>query len=120
MKRTLTIVGLVIIVLIAGVMVFAASKPDTFTVQRSAAIKAPPEKIFPLIDDFMKWRTWSPWENKDPGMKRIFDGTTTSGKGATYLWEGNKDVGEGSMEIVESIAPSRLKLKLDFVKPFEA
>src|SRR4051812_37442671 len=119
MKRTLTTVGLVIIVLIAGVMISAASKPDTFTVQRSAAIKAPPEKIFPLIDDFLKWRTWSPWENKDPAMKRIFDASGTSGKGATYAWEGNKEVGQGSMEIVESVAPSRIKLKLDFMKPFE-
>src|SRR5262249_48690119 len=86
----------------------------------SASIKAPPEKIFPLIDDFLKWHTWSPWENKDPNMKRIFDATSTSGKGATYSWEGNKDVGQGSMEIVESVAPSKMKLKLDFVKPFEA
>ena len=34
-----------------GVLGFAATKPDTFQVERRQ-IKAPPEKIFPLINDF--------------------------------------------------------------------
>ena len=110
---------IVIVVLVAGVLVLAAIKPDTFRVQRTAAIKAPPEKIFALIDDFKAWGTWSPWENKDPAMKRTY-GATTRGKGATYAWEGNKDVGQGSMEIAASTPPSRIALKLDFLKPFEA
>lgn len=113
------IIGTVIGVLIAGVLIFAATKPDTFRVQRTASIKAPPEKVFALINDFNQWGTWSPWEKKDPAMKRTL-GATTSGKGAKYAWEGNKDVGQGSMEIAESVAPSKITLKLDFLKPFEA
>jgi len=116
MLRTAVIV---IAVLIAGVLAFAATRPDTFRVQRSASIKAPPEKVFPLIYDFTGWNAWSPWEKKDPAMKRTFS-ATTAGKGATYAWEGNRDVGQGSMEIVESVAPGKVALKLDFVKPFEA
>ena len=112
-------VVIAIAILIAGVLAFAATRPDTFRVQRSASIKAPPEKVFPLINDFKSWGAWSPWEKKDPAMKRSF-GAATSGKGATYAWEGSKDVGQGSMEIVESTAPGRVSLKLDFVKPFEA
>ena len=115
LKTTLIIV----VLLIAGVLIFAATKPDTFRVERAASIKAPPEKIFPLINDFKRWEAWSPWEKKDPAMKRTF-GATTSGKGATYAWEGNKDVGQGSMQIAESVAPSKIALNLDFVKPFEA
>ena len=115
----LKITAIVIAVLIAGVLIFAATKPDTFRVQRAASIKAPPEKVFALINDFKRWDAWSPWEKKDPAMKRTF-GATTSGKGATYAWEGNKDVGQGSMEIAESVPPSRVKLKLDLLKPFEA
>jgi uncharacterized protein YndB with AHSA1/START domain len=115
----LKIIGIVIVVLIVGVLILAATKPDTFRVQRAASIKAPPEKIFSLINDFNRWSVWSPWEKKDPAMKRTF-GATTSGKGAEYAWEGNKDVGQGSMEIAESVAPSKVALKLDFVKPFEA
>ncbi len=115
----LKIIGVVILVLIAGVLILAATKPDTFQVQRSASIKAPPEKVFALINDFQRWGTWSPWEKKDPAMKRTF-GATTNGKGASYAWEGNKDVGQGGMEIAESIPPSTVAINLDFVKPFAA
>ena len=111
-------IALVIVVAIAGVLIFAATKPDTFAVQRSTSIKAPPDRIFPLINDFKRWDAWSPWEKKDPAMKRSY-GPTTSGKGAHYAWEGNNDVGQGSMDITESVPPSKVALKLDFVKPFE-
>ena len=113
------IIALVIAALIAGVLLFAATKPDVFRVTRSASIKAPPDKVFGFINDFKRWDGWSPWEKKDPAMKRSF-GATTSGKGATYAWEGNKDVGQGSMEITQSTPSSAIKLKLDFLKPFEA
>src|SRR5215813_9353428 len=112
-------IGVIVLALVAGVLIFAATKPDTFRVQRSASIKAPPEKVFALVNDFKRWDAWSPWEKKDPAMKRTF-GALTSGKGAVYAWEGNREVGEGRMEIAESVPPSRVKLKLDFLKPFEA
>src|SRR5258706_15316773 len=112
-------IAIVVVVLLAAVLIFAATKPDTFRVQRAASIKAPPEKIFAILNDFQKWGSWSPWEKKDPAMKRTF-GPITSGKGATYAWEGNKDVGQGSMEIAESVPASKVALKLDFLKPFEA
>jgi len=115
----LNIIVIVVVVLIAGVLILAATKPDTFRVQRAASIKAPPEKVFALISDFRRWDAWSPWEKKDPAMKRTF-GAATSGEGATYAWEGNKEVGQGSMRIVESVPPSKLALQLDFLKPFEA
>ena len=114
----LKIIALVVVAAIAGVLIFAATKPDTFRVQRAAGIKAPPEKIFALNNDFKAWTAWSPWEKKDPAMKRTW-GATTSGKGAMYAWDGNKDVGQGSMEITESSPASKVTLKLDFVKPFE-
>ena len=116
MLKTIVII---VVVLIAGVLVLAATRPDTFRVQRSATIKAAPERIFALINDFQRWGAWSPWEHKDPAMKRTF-GTATSGRGALYAWEGNKEVGQGRMEIAESVAPSRVAIKLDFLKPFEA
>ena len=121
MIRKITIaIAALIAVLIAGVLIFAATKPDTFRVQRAAGIKAPPEKVFALINDFKRWDAWSPWEKKDPAMKRTFGSDATSGKGATYAWEGNSDVGQGRMEIAESVPPSRVRITLDFVKPFEA
>jgi hypothetical protein len=107
-----------VLVLIVAVLIFAATRPDTFRVERSANIKAPPERIFGILNDFQKWGSWSPWEKKDPAMKRTF-GAVTSGKGAQYAWEGNKDVGKGSMEIAESTPSSTVTIKLDFIEPFE-
>jgi carbon monoxide dehydrogenase subunit G len=101
------------------VLAFAATRPDSFSVRRAASIQASPEKIFPLINDFSRWSAWSPYEKKDPAMKRSFSGPA-AGKGAVYAWEGNGDVGQGRMEIADAVAPSRVTLKLDFVKPFEA
>ena len=113
------IIAITAVALIAAVLVLAASKSDTFRVQRSATIKAPPEKIFPIINDLHKWAWWSPWEKMDLDMKRTYSGAQ-QGTGAAYAWDGNKDVGQGRMEIVESTPPSKIVIKLDFVKPFEA
>jgi Polyketide cyclase / dehydrase and lipid transport len=118
MLKTLAIIGAIVVVVIAGILIYAATKPDSFRVQRVALIDAPPDKIHPLIADLKAWPAWSPYEKKDPAMKRTF-GAVTAGKGATYAWEGNKDVGQGSMEIVES-SPRKILIKLDFLKPFEA
>jgi hypothetical protein len=112
------IIAIVIAVLIAGVLVYAAAKPDSFGVQRATTIKAPPEKIFALVNDLQQWRTWSPYENKDPAMKRTFTGPP-AGKGAAYAWEGNKEVGQGRMEISGTTPPNLVTIQLDFVKPFE-
>lgn len=111
-------IAIIFIIAIAGVLIFAATKPDTFRVQRAASIKASSEQVFALINDFNRWGAWSPWESKDPAMKRTF-GAATSGERAVYAWEGNKEVGQGRMEIAESVPPSRITIKLDFVKPFE-
>lgn len=112
-------IALVVVVLVAALLVFAATKPDSFRVQRTASIKAPPEKIYPLISDLKGWSAWSPWEKLDPAMKRTHSGAA-SGKGAVYEWDGNKEVGAGRMEIVEASPPSAVRIKLDFVKPFAA
>ncbi len=112
-------IALVIVVLIAAVLLYATTRPDSFSVQRTATIKAPPEKVFALINDFHNWPVWSPWEKLDPAMQRTHSGAN-AGKGAVYAWLGNSDVGEGRMEIVESASPSKVDIKLDFIKPFES
>jgi uncharacterized protein YndB with AHSA1/START domain len=114
----LKIIAIVIVVLIAVALGLAATKPDTFRVQRVATIKAPPAKVFALLDDFRQWGQWSPWEKLDPDLKRTFSGPA-SGKGAAYEWVGNNKVGAGRMEITEPAPPSKLVIKLDFIKPFE-
>ncbi|APV50271.1 polyketide cyclase [Betaproteobacteria bacterium GR16-43] len=114
----LKIIGLLLLVAIIAIVVIAALQPDTFRIERSIAIKAPPEKVQAQIADFHAWGAWSPWEKKDPAMKRTFGGPER-GKGATYAWEGNKDVGSGRMEILVA-DPQKVAIKLEFLKPFEA
>jgi Polyketide cyclase / dehydrase and lipid transport len=114
----IAIIAVVLAIAIAVVLILAASKPATFRVERAIDVKAPPEKIFALINDFHQWVSWSPYENKDPAMKRSYSGAE-SGKGAVYGWEGNGNVGAGRMEILEESIPSKILIKLDFFKPFE-
>ena len=115
----LKIISIIIVLAITAVLIFAASKPDSFRVQRSITIKAPPEKVFAYLNNFHHWEAWSPWEKLDPAVKRIYGGAE-SGLGATYAWEGNSEVGQGRMAIIESVPSSKLLLDIEFIKPFAA
>jgi uncharacterized protein YndB with AHSA1/START domain len=112
-------IPLVAALLIGAVLVLAATRPDQFRITRSTVIKAPPEKIFALISDFRRWATWSPYEKKDPDMRRSF-GEAAEGRGATYAWDGDGNVGQGRMEIIEVAPPGKVVIHLDFTRPFEA
>jgi FlaG/FlaF family flagellin (archaellin) len=112
------IIIVALIVVIAAVLVLAATRPDTFRVERSAQISAPPEKILSLVNDFHQWGAWSPYEKLDPAMKRTYAGAA-AGKGAVYEWEGNSKAGQGRMQIIDA-APTRTAIQLDFIKPFAA
>jgi carbon monoxide dehydrogenase subunit G len=119
MLKIVGIVVAVIVVGIAGILAFAATKPDTFRVQRAASIKAPPEKIFPFLNDLHNFASWSPYEKKDPAMKRTHSGAP-SGKGAVYEWDGDRNVGAGRLAIANASPPSKLTLNLDMFRPLEA
>ena len=92
---------------------------DTYTVQRSATISAPADRVYAHIVDFHNWAGWSPWEELDPDMQRTFSGTD-AGVGAKYAWSGNRKVGQGGMEITDTTEPSNIELALNFIKPFKA
>lgn len=111
-------IALVLLAALGLFLVFAATRPDTFRVERSRVISAPPDRVYGLIHDLRQFNTWNPYERKDPAAKGQYSATTT-GPGARYAWQGDK-VGTGSMEIVDAAAPSRVAMKLDFVAPFEA
>jgi len=118
MLEVIAIIATVLAIAIAAVLILAAAKPDTLSVERVIGIRAPPQTIFPLINDFHRWRSWSPYEDRDPALKRSYSGAE-SGKGAVYAWEGNRNVGSGRMEIPRSSEPAAIVIKLDFFKPFE-
>jgi len=112
------IIGIIVAIAVAAVLLFAANKPDSFRVERRASIQASPDRIFPLINDLRAFNTWNPFEKKDPNLKGRYSGPA-SGKGARYAFDGNKDVGKGSIEILESSPPSRVAMRLSMVEPFE-
>ena len=109
---------IVIVVAVAALLVFATTRPDSFSVQRSIVIKAPPEKVHGLINAFTNWPRWSPWEKLDPAMQRTLGGPP-AGVGSNYAWSGNGKAGAGRMEITDSQLPGKVVIKLDFIKPFE-
>lgn len=119
MKRIL--IGLAVVIIAAGVVIsgLAAFSPDLFRVERQVTIRTPPQNAYVLISDFRAWTRWSPWEGRDPAMKREYGGAL-AGVGATYEWDGNAEVGAGRMEILEAAAPSRVRLQITFTRPFEA
>jgi hypothetical protein len=104
----------VVLVLLA---IFIATRPANFSVSRSATMAVTPAAVFNQVNDFHKWEAWSPWAKLDPNCKNSFDGPT-SGKGAKFAWDGNKDVGAGNMEIVESAPNDHIKIRLEFIRPF--
>jgi hypothetical protein len=106
----------VVLVALCG---FIATRPSTYTVQRTATFKASPDVAFALVNDFHHWGQWSPWDKLDPNQKITFEGAAT-GVGAIYNWSGNDDVGEGRMTIEESKANELVRIKLEFIKPWQS
>jgi hypothetical protein len=110
---------LVLAGLVGGLLLYAATRPDTFRVERHVLINRPAGDIFPLIENFHEWTKWSPWEDLDPELRRTYRGADR-GKGAIYEWEGNSRAGKGHMEIIRSDAPTHITLDLSFIRPFKA
>jgi uncharacterized protein YndB with AHSA1/START domain len=110
---------LVLVLLLGGAAAFVATRPDAYHVERSATVEAPPATVFAQVDDLSVWKEWSPWEKRDPAMKRMLS-ATPAGVGATYSWEGNKQVGKGKMTIVDSKPGEKVVQKLEFIEPFQS
>ncbi|CAE6766417.1 SRPBCC family protein [Paraburkholderia haematera] len=111
----------ILIAVVAAVgllLIYAATRPDNFRIERSVLIKAPPERIYGLIDDLHQFNRWNPFLRKDPATQGTYSGAE-SGKGARYAWQSEK-IGVGQMEIADTAAPSSVTMNLDFLKPFEA
>lgn len=115
MKRFL----LFLLIVIVGFVVFVATRPAMFRVERSATIGAPPAGVYAEIADFHRWPNWSPWEHLDPAMNRSLSGAE-SGTGAVYEWNGNDKVGQGRMTITGTQPDEQVAIKLEFIKPFQS
>ncbi|MEQ1881578.1 MAG: SRPBCC family protein, partial [Burkholderiales bacterium] len=110
----------IVIILIIGIASFlgvVAMQPSDFRVTRGAIIGAPVSAVFSQVNDFHKWESWSPWAKRDPQMKQAYEGAPT-GVGAVSAWSGNSEVGKGRMTITESRADESIRIKLEFLEPF--
>ncbi len=116
MLKTGLICAVVFLIALLG---FAATRPDSFRLQRSVVIDAPADKVFALITDFKQWPTWSPWEKLDPNMARTITGTER-GVGTVYTWDSPSKAVAGRMEIKEAVPSSKVTIQLDFIRPFAA
>lgn len=115
----LPIVSTIVVALAAALVIRVITRPDSWQVERSAVINAPPERVYSLLVDFHEWPQWSPWEKLDPAMQRTFSGAER-GVGAAYAWSGNRKAGEGRMEITAAEPPRHVRLQIVFLKPFRA
>jgi uncharacterized protein YndB with AHSA1/START domain len=107
---------ILVMLVIVGLMVYAATRPSTFTIQRSIAIAAPMEKIYPFISDLHNWPLWAPQDNEDPSMQRTFSGAS-AGQGASSHWTGKGSGGSGEMTITSS-EPKAISIQVDWTRPF--
>lgn len=105
--------------MVAVFVVIVATRPAEFRVSRSATLPAPPSVVFAHVNDLHNWEAWSPWAKLDPQAKGTYDGPR-EGEGASFAWSGNSEVGEGRMTITESRPHELVRLRLEFVKPFQA
>jgi hypothetical protein len=106
------VIVLLFIIVIAG-------RPDEFVVSRATRISAPPDKVFPRVSELRKWEDWSPWAKLDPDAKSTFEGPA-AGVGSAMSWDGNKKVGAGKMTIIESRPSDLVRIRLEFLRPFQA
>ena len=112
------LIALIVLIVIAGLVAYIHTRPNSFKLERSVLIATSPDKPFALVNDFHEWTKWSPFENVDADLKRTYGGASR-GVGATYDWDGKKS-GVGHMEILDAPAPHKVVIKLDFIKPFPA
>lgn len=109
----------VIVALLVVFVVLVAMQPAEFHVARSTTIAAAPAAVFAQVNDLHAFNEWNPWAKRDPAMKQAYEGPP-AGPGAVYLWEGNAEVGMGSMKILETRPNELVRLELAFRKPFRA
>jgi uncharacterized protein YndB with AHSA1/START domain len=114
MLKKLAIAGAAVLALL---LLFIVTRPATYSVVRQAQVAAPMAEVYGRVADFHRWEAWSPWGKIDPAMKTEYTGTDGA-PGASYHWVGNDKVGEGRMTIREAVAPERVVITLEFIKPF--
>lgn len=108
-----------IFVVIVAILLFAASKAGSLSVERSITVNAPPEKVFALVNDLHAWKDWNVDGQNDLSITRVYGGPA-NGVGASCDWDSRGRGGKGRMWITESRPLEYVAVKVEFVRPFES
>lgn len=119
MKKAIIAIVATLLIMAVGFVALVSMQPDETRIQRSITVDAQPGDVYPLLDDYTVFVTWSPWSGLDPNQETAFS-DPPSGEGAWYTWDGNDDVGSGKMTTMKVVPDQRLEQKLEFFRPFEA
>jgi hypothetical protein len=114
----LKIVGLVLLLAVVVLVIYAATRPDQFRIVRKVSINAPPDAIYPRVSDLRRFNEWNPFAKTDPSTRIVY-GATSAGAGGSYDWDSTGKAGKGRMVITEA-APGRVAMSLQFDKPMQA
>lgn len=107
-----------LLAIIAIILILAAFQPSTFHVERAAVVPAPPSVVYATVNDFHNWSLFNPWQELDTNAKITFEGPM-NGTGAKFNWEGNSDMGSGTMTITDSKPNERVDIAMHFIEPME-
>ena len=118
MNKILLIGIMAIIAIVGSFLIFAATRPADFHVERSATLPASPAALFEHVNNHHKFAVWNPFLKLDPNVKNTYSGPE-SGVGAVCSWEGNGKVGAGSSTIVESKPGELVRFRMDWKRPME-
>src|SRR5438874_12282338 len=104
--------------LITVIVIFVATRPADFRVERNAMLAASPAALFENVNNHHKFTVWNPFMKLDPNVKNTYSGPE-SGVGAVCSWDGNRDVGAGSCTIIESKSGELVRCRMDWKRPME-
>lgn len=110
--------ALALLAALSLLLAYAATRPDTFRVERSALVQAPPDKLVPLIADLRQFNRWNPFNKKDPAI-RVDHAGPASGPGASFSFVGNGDVGSGRVSVT-AVSPTEVGMRLEMSEPMAA
>ncbi len=116
--KFLKVLGIIILALAVIIIVGSFFLPKTYTVTRTAVIKAPDSTIYKNIADFNEFLKWNPWAKMEPTAKTTISGPIAQ-PNHLYEWVG-KETGSGQMKILKVIPNGLVDIELKFIKPFES
>jgi hypothetical protein len=115
MKKTIRLVALSLATMVAAFVVVGTIAPKQIQIRSTVRIQAPKEAVFPQINNFQNFPSWSPFLETDP--EQVYYITGTDGAvGAQYHWQGNKEETAGYQEL-QALSEDSIQINCFMSKP---